>query len=318
MRRQAGLAVEAHAERRRRRAPPAAARGRPPPARRRSCRDRPAGNQSRQRRAAARPSTSPSFACRAARKRSLHEVAASASARSSSARSGVGVSLAFELQRCRATWASAESLLIEDGDRRHLAVPGLLEDRGEAVAAASASKRSRGANTRQVAKRPTGVAAREQRHAPPLLQLQDAQRMVVERVLVDLEQLVARIGFEDRQQRLAVVAVRVEAGAAQDAVDPAAQQRHVVHRGVIGGRGEQADQAALAGHPAVGVVGLHDHAIHRPAAMDQRGAVGLDDQDVVRRRARSAPSPRRRPGPASNSRTSSRRRMPSAEPGTIS
>ena len=60
-----------------------------------------------------------------------------------------------------------------------------------------------------------GVAAGEQRHAPALLQLQDAQRMVVERVLVDLEQLVARIGFEDRQQRLAVVAVCVEAGAAQ-------------------------------------------------------------------------------------------------------
>ena len=35
--------------------------------------------------------------------------------------------------------------------------------------------------------------------------------MVVERVLLDLEQLVARIGFEDGQQRLAVVAVRVEA-----------------------------------------------------------------------------------------------------------
>jgi hypothetical protein len=43
------------------------------------------------------------------------------------------------------------------------------------------------------------------------LQLQDAQDMVVERVLLDLEQLVARIGIEDRQQRLAIVAVGVEA-----------------------------------------------------------------------------------------------------------
>ena len=127
-----------------------------------------------------------------------------------------------------------------------------------------------------------GVAAGEQRHAAALLQLQDAQHVVVERVLVDLEQLVARIGFQDGEQRLAVVAVDVEAGAPQDAVDAAAQQRHVAHRGVIGGRGEQADQAALAGDAAVGVVGLDDHAVHRPAAMDQRGAVGLDDQDVAR------------------------------------
>ena len=106
--------------------------------------------------------------------------------------------------------------------------------------------------------------------------------MVVERVFLDLEQLVARIGFEDRQQRLAVVAVRVEAGAPQDALDPSAQQRHVFHQGVIGARREQADQTPLAGHPAIGVVGLRDHAIHRADAMDQRRAVGLDDQDVVR------------------------------------
>ena len=65
-------------------------------------------------------------------------------------------------------------------------------------------------------------------------------------------------------------------------VDPPAQQRHVLHQGVIGGGGEQADQAPLAGHPAVGVVGLHDHAVHRPDAVDQRRAVGLDDQDVLR------------------------------------
>ena len=38
----------------------------------------------------------------------------------------------------------------------------------------------------------------------------------------------------------------------------------------------------LAGDAAVGVAGLHDHAVHRADAMDQRLAVGLDDQDVVR------------------------------------
>ena len=154
------------------------------------------------------------------------------------------------------------------GDRRHLAVPCLLEDRGEAVGERRIEALARGEHQagREAADR---VAPREQRHPPPLLQLQDAQHMVVERVLLDLEQLVARIGFEDRQQRLAVVAVRVEAGAAQDAVDPSAQQRHVLHQRVVSGGREQADQPPLAGHPAIGVVGLHDHAIHRPDAMDQ-------------------------------------------------
>ena len=167
------------------------------------------------------------------------------------------------------------------GDRGHLAVPRLLEDGGETVAEAGIEALARREH-QAGGEAADGVAAGEQRHAPPLLQLQDAQRMVVERVLLDLEQLVARIGFEDRQQRLAVVAVCVEAGAAQDAVDPPAQQRHVLHQGVIGGGREQAGQAPLAGHPAVGVVGLHDHAVHRPDAMDQRRAVGLDDQDVLR------------------------------------
>ncbi len=166
------------------------------------------------------------------------------------------------------------------GDRRHLAMPGLLEDRREALAQGRIEALARREHQAggEAADR---VAAAEQRHMAPLLELQDAERMVVERVLLDLEQLVARIGFEDRQQRLAVVAVDVEAGAAQDAVDPPAQQRHVLHHGVVGARGEQAGEAPLAGDPPVGVVGLHDDAVHRADAMDQRRPVGLDDQDVV-------------------------------------
>jgi hypothetical protein len=106
--------------------------------------------------------------------------------------------------------------------------------------------------------------------------------MVVERVLVDLEQLVARIGIEDRQQRLAVVTVPVESRAAQQGLDPAAQQRHVVHGRVIGCGREQADQPMLAGHSSVGIARLHDQAVHCAGPVDQRWAVGLHDQDVVR------------------------------------
>ena len=135
-----------------------------------------------------------------------------------------------------------------------------------------------------------GIAAREQRHPAPLLELQDAERVVVERVGIDLEQLVARIGVEDREQRLAVMAVGIQSGAAQHLLDPVAQQRHVEHRRVIGGRGEEAGEAPLAGGSAVRIERLHDDAVHRPAAMDQRVPIGLDDQQ----RLRPAREPRHR------------------------
>ena len=165
-------------------------------------------------------------------------------------------------------------------DRGRRAVPGPFEDRCEALAQCCIKALARGED--QVGgEAADDVAAREQRNAAALLQLQDAQHLVVERVLVDLEQLVARVGIEDRRQRLAVVAMGIDAGAAQHARHPASQQRHIGHHRVIGGGGEQAGEAPLAGDAAVGVVGFHDHAIHRPAAMDQRWPVGLHDQYVV-------------------------------------
>ena len=57
------------------------------------------------------------------------------------------------------------------------------------------------------------VAPRQHAHARPLVELQDRQRELVERVLVDLEQLVARIVLQHVDQRLAGMAVRIEAGA---------------------------------------------------------------------------------------------------------
>ena len=93
------------------------------------------------------------------------------------------------------------------GDRGHLAVPRLLQDVGGS--ARSAPHRSaRAARTPGSSRSGRRRSRRdEQRHPAPLLELQDAERMVVERVGVDLEQLVARIGVEDGQQRLAVMAV---------------------------------------------------------------------------------------------------------------
>ena len=70
------------------------------------------------------------------------------------------------------------------------------------------------------------VAPRQHAHARPFVELQDREREMIERVLVDLEQLVARIGLEHVDQRLAGMARRIEAGAADDAVDLAAQIRN--------------------------------------------------------------------------------------------
>jgi hypothetical protein len=163
------------------------------------------------------------------------------------------------------------------GDRGHRAVPGGLQDVAEALGQRRVEALARREH-QAACEAADRIAAREQRHAMAFLQLQDSQRMVVQRGRVDLEQLVARIGIEDGEQRLAVMAVGIEAGARQHRFDAAAQQRHLEHRRVIGGRGEQAGETPLAGGVALGVVGLDDHAIHRTAAMDQRLAVGLDDQ----------------------------------------
>src|SRR5690348_1160924 len=69
-----------------------------------------------------------------------------------------------------------------------------------------------------------GIAPGEERDALPLLQAQDAERDVEELVRADLEQLVARVAVEDVEERLAVVARRIEARAFERAIDLAAQQ----------------------------------------------------------------------------------------------
>ena len=94
------------------------------------------------------------------------------------------------------------------------------------------------------------VAPRKDAHARPLLERQDGGGEVVERVLVDLEELVARIGLEHVEERLAGMARRVVAGAGKHVRRLAAEIGNGAHRARIGGRGEQADHAQLAGERA--------------------------------------------------------------------
>ena len=128
-----------------------------------------------------------------------------------------------------------------------------------------------------------GVAPGEQAGAPVLLQMQDREAHLEQLVARNLEQLVAREALENVEQRFAVVTARREAGALDGAADPAAQQRNVHGRAVVGGRGEQADKAALALDPARLVEGLDADDVHMDQAMDARGRVRLvDHQDAGR------------------------------------
>ena len=61
------------------------------------------------------------------------------------------------------------------------------------------------------------VAARQHAHARTLVELQDGERKAIERVVVDLEQFVARIMLQHIGQRFAGMAVGIEAGALLDA-----------------------------------------------------------------------------------------------------
>src|SRR5207248_8032085 len=70
-----------------------------------------------------------------------------------------------------------------------------------------------------------GVAPHEQSDALALLQIQDPDRDIVQLVLADLEQFVARKGIEDVQQRLAVVALGRQPRPRNRALYLEAQQR---------------------------------------------------------------------------------------------
>ena len=94
------------------------------------------------------------------------------------------------------------------------------------------------------------VAADEQAGARPLGQPHDAMRHGRQRRDVDLEQLVARKGLENIDQTLARMALRVEPARRHHPLDLAADQRDFARAPGIGGRGEQADHAQLAGELA--------------------------------------------------------------------
>ncbi len=133
-----------------------------------------------------------------------------------------------------------------------------------------------------------GIAAQEQACALALAQAQDAHRRGVELAGLDLEQLVARVLIQDRDQRLGRMAVGQEAGACGDRGQLAPQQRDLRRIGVVGRRGEEADEAPFAQHLALGIEAFDADVVEVARPVHRGSGVGLGQQQhtrVARQRA---------------------------------
>ena len=126
------------------------------------------------------------------------------------------------------------------------------------------------------------VAARQHSHSRPFVELQHQQRELIERILVDLEQFVARVILQHVDQCLAGMSLRIEAGAVHDRVDLASQVGNRTGRLRIGGGGEQAGDADLADEHAVGIEALDPDIVHMHAPVHARADVGLGDDEQFR------------------------------------
>ena len=126
------------------------------------------------------------------------------------------------------------------------------------------------------------VSPQEQPQPLALAEPEDPDRQVVQLLGLHLEQRVARVGLEDLEQRLAVVAGRREPGALQHAFDLAADDRDLARARLVRGRRVQPEEAALADHLAVVGVPLDADVVEVRRPVDGRGRVGLGQQQDLR------------------------------------
>jgi hypothetical protein len=142
------------------------------------------------------------------------------------------------------------------------------------------------------------VAAHEQAQPLAIAEREDAERGLVELVVGDLEQLVARIGLEDVVERLGQVPARGQAGALDDRLDLAAQHRRLRHPRAVRRRGQQAQEAVLADHLAAFVVALDADIVGVAGAVHRRAGVGLGHHQQRQGVARESARLRRQRGEA--------------------
>ena len=133
---------------------------------------------------------------------------------------------------------------------------------------------------------PVHVLAHQQAQPLALAELQDRHRVALQVVGADLQQLVARIGLEDRGERLAAVARGQERGALHDRGELAPQQRHLARVRRVGSVGVEAEEARLAAHLALGVEVLDADVVEMAGPVHGRARVRLgEQQDLLHPRA---------------------------------
>ena len=127
------------------------------------------------------------------------------------------------------------------------------------------------------------VATQEQLAAPAILQAEDAHAGLQQFLGTGLEQFIARQGFDDVSQRLAVVAVRTETRALHDLLMALPHDRDIPRAAVVRTGGVQAEEALFDDRLAMGVVHQHADVIHVAGAVHGRARIGLgQDQRLVR------------------------------------
>jgi hypothetical protein len=126
-----------------------------------------------------------------------------------------------------------------------------------------------------------GILAHEQAQALALAELQDRHGIAVEIIGADLQELVARIGLEDRGERLAAVAGGQEPGARDHLGDLAPHERHL--RRVLGVRGVriEAKEARLAAHLALRVEMLDPDIVELARSVHRRARIRLGEHQEL-------------------------------------
>ena len=126
---------------------------------------------------------------------------------------------------------------------------------------------------------PERIAPREDADSRTLVNLEDADGRVVKPSFRDLEQLVAREGVEDVDERLPVVARSGEARHLDRPPDLAPEEGDPRRGLVVGGGGEKTDEPALSDDLARPVEGLDPDVVHVDGAMHGGADVGLGEDD---------------------------------------